>query len=107
FTVSVADDPQVNAFAAPGGRIVLLEGLLREAESPDEIAGVLAHEIGHVTERHPTAAALRLLGIQALLTGIFGDGSLASAAAGAGGLLVALSYSRDDERTADRLAAEL
>jgi predicted Zn-dependent protease len=108
FRVSVVADPRVNAFAAPGGQIVLFAGLLEKAGSPEEAAGVLAHEIGHVIERHPTAATLRLLGLQALLEGMLGDGSvLISAAASAGGLLAALSYSRDDERAADRLAAEL
>ncbi len=63
ITVKIVDSKMINAFALPGGKIVVMTGLLDLMEAPDEFAGVLAHEIGHVTERHPTEAALRALGL--------------------------------------------
>ena len=108
FNVTVAKRDSVNAFAAPGGEIVILNGLLKEAQSPDEVAGVLAHEMAHVVERHPTASAIRALGVSILLELVTGDG--AGAAAGLaefGGVLLLFSYSRDNEREADRLAQEM
>lgn len=50
--VQIVKDPVVNAFAALGGKISVNSGLLKQAESPEEVAGVLAHEIGHVQHRH-------------------------------------------------------
>ena len=52
FRFHVLEDPEVNAFAAPGGVVAVHTGLLLAAESPEELAGVLAHEIAHVLERH-------------------------------------------------------
>ena len=93
-----------NAFAAPGGHVVLFRGLVETANSPDVIAGVLAHEIGHVALRHPTQLALRRIGLQALMTLMFGgDRTLP----GIGKQLLELSYSRDAEREADEIGLEL
>ena len=50
--VHVVRSPEVNAFATPGGKIFVLEGLLRQADSPEEVGGILAHEIEHVSRRH-------------------------------------------------------
>ncbi len=63
INVQVLDDPAVNALAAPGGQVLLFRGLLQAAESPDEVAGVLAHELAHVQERHPMRGVLRALGL--------------------------------------------
>ena len=52
----VVDRKQVNAFAAPGGHVVLFRGLIEQAGNPEEVAGVLAHEIQHVAQRHATRA---------------------------------------------------
>lgn len=52
FAFRVIDNDQPNAFALPGGYITVFTGLLREAETPEQVAGVLAHEMAHVTERH-------------------------------------------------------
>ena len=52
WTFEVVDDPNVNAFAAPGGKIFVTRGILAYLESEAELAGVLGHEIGHVTARH-------------------------------------------------------
>ena len=49
----------VNAFATPGGQIIMTRGLVQKAGSPDEVAGVLAHEIGHTIELHPEAGLVQ------------------------------------------------
>ncbi len=103
--VRVVDRKMVNAFAAPGGRIVIMGGLLAEAGSADEVAGVLAHEIGHAVERHPTANAIRVVGLMTLLDLVMGDSSEVLEVLGqAGGVLLLPAYSREDERAADQWA---
>lgn len=96
----IANIDMVNAVALPGGRVLLFDGLVQQAESPDELAGVLAHEIGHVRERHVMTALLRQFGLSILLSGAnsgFGDTVFG---------LAAMSYSRDAEREADEFARE-
>lgn len=73
LTVYVLDHEMVNAFALPGGIVVLFDGLLAEAQSPDEIASVYAHEVGHVVARDPTRIALRSAGSIGVLGLLFGD----------------------------------
>ena len=108
FRVRVADADMVNAFAAPGGHIVLMRGLIDEARSPDEVAGVLAHEMGHVIERHPMKGLIRHLGLSAIIDAFVGDSSsLVEAAAELGGVLVTLSYGRAAEAEADGSAVAL
>ena len=85
---------------------MLLSALVKQAESPEEIAGVLAHEMGHGIEKDPEALFVRNIGMQtliSLLTGQSGDGS----ALEAGAFLLQLRYSRDAERTADARAIEI
>jgi len=96
FTVEILDVPAVNAAALPGGRIVVLEGLIAEAGTADVVAGVLAHEIAHVRRRHVASAAIRQLGVASVVS-LIGGGDLS---AGAGGLL-ALKFGRDAEEEAD------
>jgi Zn-dependent protease with chaperone function len=108
FDVTIADSPVNNAFAVPGGHIIVMRGLLDTLESPEELAGVLAHEMGHVTERHPLAGAIRLTGISLLLDLIVGgDSNIVDALVNLGGALIAFSYSREDERTADAIALRI
>lgn len=71
--LQVLDHPMVNAFALPGGLVVIFRGLLDAAETPDEVAAVLAHEIGHVAARDPTRIALRSAGSIGVLGLLFGD----------------------------------
>ncbi len=105
--IVVLKHPGVNAFAAPGGRIVVLGGLIRAAETPDEVAGVLAHEIGHHLEDHAMENIIRHSGIALMADALTGGSGLVSILVGAGGLAVALSHQREDEREADRIAAGL
>ena len=108
LSVVIVDRGMVNAFALPGGHIVIFRGLLAKAKSADEVAAVLAHEIGHVAQRHPTQMALRVMGIGMLGELLSGDGSgLAELAGEIGGTLLLLSYSRDMERQADAYGQDL
>jgi Zn-dependent protease with chaperone function len=108
FKVRVSSDSRVNAFAAPGGRIVLLNGLIKSAQSPEEVAGVLAHEMAHVVKRHPLEGLIRALGLRFVIGMLIGDASgMLSGLAGVGEHLLLLSYSRDKEAEADRLGVEM
>ncbi|MBS0169209.1 MAG: M48 family metallopeptidase [Nitrospira sp.] len=102
ITLSVIDNPGINAFAAPGGQVILLRGLLERTSSPEELAGVLAHELQHVYQRHTTKAILEQTTGTLLLTAISGDlsGGLAWGLEGAR-TVGALHYSRSHEREAD------
>ncbi len=101
--VRVYDIASMNAFALPGGHIVLTRGLLREATEPGEVAGVLAHEVGHVAHHHPEAQMIRIAGLQVLIsaaTGTSGGNNASSLA----GLAAILKSSREAEREADTYA---
>ncbi len=103
--VNVSRLTSENAFAVPGGSIVIGNRLIRKMESPDELAAVLAHEMAHVAERHPATRAIQVFGITLILQLISGGGSeLGELLADGAGMLLLLSYSRDDERRADALA---
>ncbi len=104
--VLVIDSSVVNAFAFPGGIVVLTRGLIANAGGPDEVAGVLAHEIGHVKLDHPTVGMLRTMGISALLQLLSGGAGMETIA-NAGGALAFLSYSRGAEAEADAAAVEI
>lgn len=104
LTVHVLDHPMVNAFALPGGYVVFFRGLIEQAESPEEVAAVFAHEIGHVDARDPTRIALRSAGSIGVLGVVLGDFS--------GGLVVLLlaqqivqaDYTKEAEAAADAFA---
>jgi beta-barrel assembly-enhancing protease len=105
FGIVVLDYGVVNAFAAPGEEIVLLRGLLNKAESADEVAGVLAHEMGHGLELHPEAGIIRLVGLTAMTEFMLGGSG--GTIANIGLLMAQLSYSRSAEREADAQALRL
>lgn len=106
FVVRVANLEMVNAFALPGGQIVIARGLLRFAESPDEVAGVLAHEMGHVLHRHSTAAMIEALGLAFLFGALLGDLGT-GVIGGASEALIGLSFRRKAEAEADERALAL
>lgn len=105
--LTVLDDDLVNAFALPGGRIVIFRGLLDEALGPNEVAAVLAHEIGHVVGRDPTRDALRLAGSVGVLGLIFGDFAGGTVVLVLANELINASYSQKAETGADDYAHEL
>jgi predicted Zn-dependent protease len=116
YRFHVADMPEPNAFALPGGYIYVSRGLLAIANSEAELAGVVGHEIGHVAARHASQRETRSVGVGVLsalgtvLAGIAAGGAAAQAVsqlgqvAGAG--LIA-SYGRDQERQADEVGQQL
>jgi predicted Zn-dependent protease len=97
--VVVLDWSLVNAFAAPGGQVILTNGLIQQAKSPDEVAGVLAHEFGHVIELHPETSLVRAMGLSTAAQLIFGGSP--STLANIGIVLAQLRYTRRAEREAD------
>ena len=97
----------VNAFAAPGGQVVIVSGLLDAAQSAEEVAGVLAHEIAHVENRDATRNALRAAGSAGLLTMIIGDFSGGAAFAVLGEKLMNAAYTREAEEAADLFALSM
>ncbi|WP_201787403.1 M48 family metalloprotease [Acinetobacter sp. NCu2D-2] len=114
----VINDPQINAFAVPGGLFALNLGLLNSAKNIDEVAGVMSHEIAHVTQRHYSRSqeAFKGQGLLAL-AGILVGALVASQADGDAGAAVMLgsqaalldkqlSYSRNQEREADRIGMQ-
>jgi len=106
YTLHAVDDEVVNAFALPGGPIFLHAGLLRRLESPDALAGLVGHEMGHVQARHGTQAVVRSLFWVLLAQVALGDlGGLGQVIAQHGTALVENAYSRDQEREADSLGA--
>lgn len=107
FRVRVVDAPVENAFALPGGFIVVYTGLIRSVREPDQLAGVLAHEMAHVSERHGMRRIAQSVGVIAIVQLMFGD--LSGLAAIAVEVLregAINSYSRDQEREADRVGVK-
>ncbi len=110
WTFTVVDSPSVNAFALPGGYIYLTRGILAHLNSEAELAGVLGHEIAHVTARHSaaqyskqTAGSLGLLLGQIFVPELQPFGQVAEAGLG----VLFLKFGRDDELQADNLGAGL
>lgn len=96
----LARSPELNAFALPGGHVVIFTGLIAAAETPEELAGVMAHELQHVRLRHSLRAALHALGLRAVLALALGD----LPATDLGARLAELQFSRAQEHAADRAA---
>jgi beta-barrel assembly-enhancing protease len=93
--VEVANIDMLNAIALPGKKVVIFQGLLNEAKTPDQVAGVLAHEIGHVRERHAMQGLLRQMGLAVVLGGFDGNGGATL------NNLLSTTYTRASEEEAD------
>ena len=106
WTFRVVDDPQVNAFALPGGYIYVTRGILAHMNSEAELAAVLGHEIGHVTARHSASAqSKQMLGMVGLGVGMILSPTLRQGGDALGQALglVFLKFGRDQESQADGL----
>jgi predicted Zn-dependent protease len=112
FTFTVLNSEVINAFALPGGYVYITRGLLALADNEAELAGVMAHEIGHVTARHSAqrhsrgVVAQGGLAIGTILAGVLGGGLAADLVQHAGGLgaeAYLAGYSREQEFQADEL----
>jgi beta-barrel assembly-enhancing protease len=103
--IHVYNIPVMNAFTLPGGHIVMTRALIEKADSPEEVAGVLAHEMGHATHHDSEAQLVRITGLQILLsvaTGTSGGTNATSVA----GLAAIMRSSREAERAADAYAVK-
>lgn len=119
FTFFVVDEPSINAFAMPGGYIGVHTGLIEATRNEDELAGVLAHEVAHVTQRH-IARAIHASQRQSILSTAMMLGAIVAAAAGAGGDAVQgamsvaqgtsaqqrINFTRSNEYEADRVGIQ-
>lgn len=113
YSFSAADYREINAFALPGGPVWIHRGVLHAATSESQVAGVLAHEIAHIAQRHAadqlTTITLTHWGL-GLLGAVLGNSGGAGVAQIAAGLLANgffLKFSRDDEREADRVGLDI
>ncbi|MDA8906202.1 M48 family metallopeptidase [Planktomarina temperata] len=102
--VGVVDHEMINAFALPGGHIIVMRGLIEMAEAPEHLAAVLAHELGHVAQRDPIEQALRAAGTAGLLSLVLGDATGGTVLALAGETLITAKNSRAVEARADDFA---
>lgn len=98
--VRVVNVGMVNAVTLPGGHVLLFRGMINQAKSPEEVAGVLAHEVGHVEHRHVLQALLRQMGLSVILGGL--DGNVG----GYTNALLSAGYSRSAEAQADGYAID-
>jgi beta-barrel assembly-enhancing protease len=107
FTFQVIDnDSVINAFCVPGGHVFIYTGLLKAAQNGAEVAGVLAHEIGHVTMRHGVNRLVQQYGIEFVNQIVFGsNANTTSMIAGLLENMLFLKFSRDDEYQADSCGA--
>lgn len=104
----VVDGPVVNAFAVPGGYVVLFRGLIKASERPEQVAGVLAHELQHIYQRHSTRMIIEHASGAVLLGALVGDFSGATAIGlEAAHTIGMLRYSRTHEQEADMKGLEL
>ena len=106
--VYIVEDERTNAFALPGGTVFVLTGLLDSIESPEELIGVLGHELGHVVHRHGLRRLAQTLWIQLLLGHVFGGaGQFGDLFAAQAANLMTLEFSRDQESESDAFALAL
>lgn len=118
FHFTVIQDDTINAFAAPGGYISLFSGLILRTDNENELAGVMAHEMAHVTQRHvarmiANSSAMSLTTLAALAAAILVGGSNPDAAAAAvnlgmaGAIQQQINFTRDHEYEADRIGIQI
>jgi predicted Zn-dependent protease len=113
YTFSIANYREINAFALPGGPVWIHRGTVQAAANEAQLAGVLAHEVAHIAQRHAADQITKSLvanGLLGLLGAILGnDGGARTAQLGAQILAhgYMLKFSRDDEREADRVGAQI
>lgn len=105
--VAVVRRKEANAIALPGGHIYVFEGLIAKSDSPDELAGVIAHEIGHVAHRDGTRSVLQAAGLSFLFGMLLGDFVGGGAVVIAAHTILRSAYSREVEASADLYAVEL
>lgn len=104
-SVEIVHAPVPNAFALPGGRVFYFSALLDQTRTPDEFAGILAHELGHVVHRHGMETLVATSATGLLVGFVMGDMTGLSVASSLGAAVIDTRFSRDAERQADAFAA--
>jgi predicted Zn-dependent protease len=113
YSFSIADYREINAFALPGGPVWVHRGILHAATNESQLAGVMAHEIAHISQRHAASQLTKAtmanwgLGVLGALLGNDGGATTARLAAGFLANGIFLKFSRDDEREADRVGLQM
>ena len=108
FEVTVVKSDVVNAFALPGGYVVVFTGLMKKAESGEEVAGVLSHELNHVLQRHGLERMVKSLGIMTVAAIVFGNQQgLVGMMKQLGVELFTLKFGREQETEADLKGLQL
>lgn len=113
YSYSIANYKEINAFALPGGPVWIHRGAIEAARTESQLVGVLAHETAHISRRHAADQLTKSMmanGLLTLLGAVLGNGGGAHTAEAAARLLAGgymLKFSRDDERDADRVGAEI
>ncbi len=107
YEIAVIDADMVNAFAFPGGFVIVTSGLINSSEQPEQIAGVLAHELTHVIERHGMRKLVRQAGLGILIGIVLGDTSSLSQLVELSSQLDSLTFDRDQELRADNGAIKI
>ena len=113
YSFAVVNYRELNAFALPGGPVWINRGVLQVATNESQVAGVLAHEVAHIAQRHAAAQMAKGifanfgLGVLGALLGNSGGAAAAQAVAGLGANLWFLKFSRDDEAEADRVGLRI
>ena len=101
----VVDQDEINAFTLPGGYIIVNQGLIKFSEHPEEVAGVIAHELGHVEHRHVVSRLIKELSVAILFSAL--SGSDAVLLNEVGRTAVSTAFDRRQEEDADEFAADL
>lgn len=114
YSFTVANYREINAFALPGGPVWVHRGAIQAAANESQLAGVIAHEIAHISQRHAADQITKTLvanGLLGLLGAVLGNDSGGARAAQRGAQILAggymLKFSRDDEREADAVGAAM
>ena len=106
LNIIVIKSPIANAFALPGGYMVIMSDILKKMKSSDELAAVIAHEMGHIKHRHSMKMLMSSLGYSFIFSTLLGDFTGATVILGASQELTQASYTRDKEYEADREAGK-
>lgn len=101
FNLFIVKSDIVNAFALPGGYVVIYSGLLENTERPEQLAGVLAHELQHITNRHGTEALVRDYSLSFIISVATSDTGTMETTLGIAKYLGLMNYSRENESEAD------
>lgn len=105
YKITVLDSPEINAFTIPGGRIYIFKGLLEFCDSAEQLAAILAHEMGHIEKRHTVSKLVKEFGLKIIFSIATGGDSILFSELGQS--LLSSKFDRSQEKEADQFALEL